>query len=303
MAHFPSYLETYSRGILDERLGELATLLTPCTLCPRKCMADRKGGGRGYCNAPYEIYISSAVPHFGEEDPLTGIKGSGTIFLTHCNLRCAFCQNYETSILGEGIACSSAALSDVMINLQDRGCHNINFVTPTHYVPQIVRALVPAIEKGLTIPLVYNTSGYDSPEVIELLDGIFDIYMPDIKFLDRRLSSRYCRADDYPGIVAAVVKEMHRQVGDLVTDENGIATRGLIIRHLMMPSCADDTKAVLDFIASEVSSGSYVNIMAQYRPCHQAAEFPEITRGITSTEHEKAISYARSIGLIRASHH
>ena len=301
MADFPSYLATYSNGALDEKLEEFATLLGPCMLCPRKCMADRRTEDLGYCKAPYEIYISSAASHFGEERPLTGAGGSGTIFFTHCNLKCAFCQNYEISIFGEGVECSSAALSNIMINLQDKGCHNINFVTPTHYVPQIVSALPSAIEKGLRVPLVYNTSGYDSVEVIKLLDGIIDIYMPDIKFMDSSLSLKYCRAVDYPVIVREVVKEMHRQVGNLVTDENGIAKRGLIIRHLMMPSCADDTKAVLDFIAGGISSDSYVNIMAQYYPCHRAAEFPEIARGITPGEHEEALSYAGSIGLTRAS--
>ncbi len=303
MTHFPSYLSSYSKGILDERLEELVTRLDPCMLCPRQCMADRKGGDPGYCRAPYDLHLSSASPHFGEEKPLTGTNGSGTIFLTHCNLRCAFCQNYETSILGEGVECSSDVLSDIMINLQSGGCHNINFVTPTHYVPQIVKALPSAIEKGLTVPLVYNTSGYDSLEVIELLDGIFDIYMPDIKFLDNRLSSKYCRADNYPEIVSAVVKEMHRQVGDLVTDGSGVARRGLIIRHLMMPSCMDDTRAVLDLIANEVSLNSYVNIMAQYHPCHRAGEFPEISHIINGSDHKEAVSYARSIGLIRASRH
>lgn len=300
MADFPSYLNTYSNGLLDDRLEKLATLGAPCMLCPRKCMADRPSGDPGYCRAPYELYISSAAPHFGEESPLTGTGGSGTIFLTHCNLRCAFCQNYGISILGEGISCSSPSLSDVMINLQDRGCHNINFVTPTHYVPQIIKALPTAIEKGLRVPLVYNTGGYDSIEVIKLLDGIFDIYMPDIKFLDTSLSSKYCRADDYPDIVSGVVREMYRQTGDLVMDERGIATRGLIIRHLMMPSCFKDTCAVLDFIAREISMHSYVNIMSQYHPCHRADEFPEISHGITVKELEEALSYARSIGLTRA---
>ncbi len=300
MADFPSYLAAYSNGTLDERLEELATLLGPCILCPRKCIADRRTDERGYCKAPYEMCISSAAPHFGEEKPLTGTGGSGTIFFTHCNLKCAFCQNHEISILGKGIECSSASLSDIMINLQDKGCHNINFVTPTHYVPQIVSAIPSAIEKGLRVPLVYNTSGYDSVEVIKLLDGIIDIYMPDIKFLDSSLSLKYCRAADYPAVVRAAVKEMHRQVGNLVTDEKGIAVRGLIIRHLVMPSCADDTKAVLDFIAREISSDSYVNIMSQYYPCHRAADYPEIDRRITPVEHEEAISYARSVGLTRA---
>ncbi|MBP7529554.1 MAG: hypothetical protein KA801_16660, partial [Syntrophorhabdaceae bacterium] len=276
---------------------------TPCILCPRRCMADRMGGDRGYCNAPYDLYVSSASPHFGEEEPLVGTGGSGTIFMTHCNLRCAFCQNFDISIRGEGISCSAAALADVMLDLQRKGCRNINFVTPTHYIHQIVRALPLAIEKGLTVPLVYNTGGYDSQDVIGLLEGIFDIYMPDIKFMNPALASRYCRAEDYPAVVSTVVKEMHRQVGDLVTDENGIARRGLLIRHLVMPGAGEDTRAVLDFIASEISRDSYVNIMSQYYPCHRADDLPEISRRITGREYEGALAYARSIGLTRASRH
>ncbi len=303
MTDFPSYIQLYSDGIIEERLTELLTRAAPCMLCPRQCMADRIEGEPGYCKAPYSLYISSAASHFGEEEPLVGTHGSGTIFMTHCNLRCAFCQNFDISIRGDGISCSAAALADVMMDLQGKGCHNINFVTPTHYVHQIVKALPLAIEKGLNIPLVYNTGGYDSLEIIRLLEGIFDIYMPDIKFLDSTLASRYCQAEDYPATVSLAVKEMFRQVGDLVTDERGIARRGLIIRHLVMPSAAQDTRNVLDFIASEISPNSYVNIMSQYYPCHRAAEFPEISRRITAHEHGEAVLYARSIGLIRSSRH
>lgn len=262
-------------------------------------MADRAAGDRGYCQAPYEIFLSSASPHFGEEPPISGTRGSGTIFFTHCNLRCSFCQNYEISIRGEGISCASAALADVMMDLQGKGCHNINFVTPTHYVHQVLKALPLAIEKGLTIPLVYNTSGYDSPETIRLLDGIFDIYMPDIKFMDPLLASRYCRAENYPAVIQEVIREMHRQVGDLVVDAGGIARRGLLIRHLQMPSAAGDSKAVLDFIAA-LSKNSFVNIMAQYYPCHLAGDMPEIARRISAEEHVEVIGYARSLGLTRA---
>lgn len=299
MIDFPSYLKLYEEGTIGERLQDLLTRAAPCMLCPRECMADRAAGDRGYCQAPYEVYLSSASPHFGEEPPISGTSGSGTIFFTHCNLRCSFCQNYEISIRGEGISCATAALSDVMIDLQNKGCHNINFVTPTHYVHQIVKALPLAIEKGLTIPLVYNTGGYDSADTIKLLDGIFDIYMPDIKFMDPVLASRYCRADNYPAMIGEVIREMHGQVGDLVVNGSGIARRGLVIRHLQMPSALTDSKAVLDFVAG-ISRNSYVNIMSQYHPCHLAREMPEISRGITAQEHEEAVSYARSIGLVRA---
>ena len=297
MSDFPSYMRLFSEGVLEDRLTALLSLASPCVLCPRQCMADRMGGERGYCQAPYGLYISSASPHFGEETPLVGTWGSGTIFMTHCSLRCAFCQNPHISIRGEGISCSAAALADVMVDLQGKGCHNINFVTPTHYVHQIVRALPLAIEKGLTVPLVYNSGGYDSLEVLRLLDGVFDIYMPDIKFLNPALASRYCQAEDYPVVVWAAVREMFRQVGDLVTDPGGIAERGLIIRHLVMPGAADDTRKVLDRIASELSGNTYLNIMSQYYPCHRADEFPEISRRITLEEHENALRYALSIGL------
>ncbi len=303
MTDFPSYLGSYAEGLIDERLEEILCLASPCMLCPRQCMADRMGDDRGYCQAPYGLKISSASPHFGEEEPLVGTGGSGTIFMTHCNLRCVFCQNYDISIRGEGVSCSAEALADIMMDLQGKGCHNINFVTPTHYVHQIVKALPSAIEKGLNIPLVYNSGGYDSLETLRLLDGIFDIYMPDIKFLDPALAARYCQAEDYPSVAWEAVKEMYRQVGDLVTDERGIARRGLIIRHLVMPGAAQDTRRVLDRIAAELSPGSYVNIMAQYYPCHRAAEFPEISQRLAAGEHEDAIRYARSIGLTRASRH
>lgn len=302
MVDFPSYVKLYEEGVLEDRLEAILTRAAPCMLCPRQCLADRAGGDRGYCQAPYDLLLSSAAPHFGEESPLVGTHGSGTIFFTHCSLRCCFCQNYEISIRGEGISCSASALSDVMIDLQNKGCHNINFVTPTHYVHQIIKALPPAIEKGLRVPLVYNTSGYDSPDIIRLLEGIFDIYMPDIKFMDPRLASRYCHAENYPAVVTEVIHEMHRQVGDLTLDSNGIARKGLLIRHLQMPSAIDDSKAVLDLVA-RMSKNSYVNIMAQYHPCHEAHEFPEISRQITAHEHDEIIRHARSVNLDRAGRH
>jgi putative pyruvate formate lyase activating enzyme len=300
MEYTPLYIESYSRGILQERLEELESLLNPCTLCPRQCKANRLVGDLGYCKAPYDLFISSASPHFGEEAPLVGHNGSGTIFLTHCNLKCIFCQNYDISIYGEGTRYTYGKLAALMIDLQDRGCHNINLVTPTHYVPQIIKALTIAIENGLSIPLVYNTSGYDSTGTIRLLDGIIDIYMPDIKFLDSGLSQRFCKAEDYPEVVREAVVEMQRQVGDLAVDEHGIARKGLIIRHLVMPSCGEDTKRIMEFIRDEVSQNAFVNIMAQYHPCHRAGEFEEIANRISLKEHAEAIRYARSIGLSRA---
>lgn len=301
MEYTPLYIESYSNGTLQERIEELESLLNPCTLCPRHCKANRLVGDLGYCKAPYDLSVSSASPHFGEEAPLVGDNGSGTIFFTHCSLRCVFCQNYDISIYGEGAPCTYGKLAALMVDLQDRGCHNINLVTPTHYVPQIIKALSIAIGKGLSIPLVYNTSGYDSIEAIRLLDGIVDIYMPDIKFLDSELSQRFCKAGDYPGYVREAVREMQRQVGDLRIDEYGIAKKGLLIRHLVMPSCGDDTKMIMRFIRDEVSQNAFVNIMAQYHPCHRADEFEEIAVRTSLKEHADAVEYARGIGLLRAS--
>ena len=257
----------------------------------------------GYCGAGLELELSSAFPHFGEERPLVGIHGSGTIFLTHCNLQCVFCQNYEISCYGEGMPCSYDRMASIMIELQEHGCHNINYVTPTHYVPQILKALSLAISRGLTIPLVYNCSGYESAEVIKILNGIFDIYMPDIKFLDPELSSKYCKAKDYPEVAREVIKEMHRQVGDFSVDNRGIAKRGLLIRHLLMPGCTEDTKNVLRFIKEDISPNAYVNVMAQYHPCHRAGEFSEISRRPSHKEYADAIEFAQSIGLKRAFTH
>jgi putative pyruvate formate lyase activating enzyme len=296
----PLYIETALDGALEERIAELDSLTRPCILCPRKCMVERAESELGFCRAPYDVYVSSAFPHFGEEKELSGINGSGTVFFSHCNLRCAFCQNYEISIRGEGSRCSSGELAAVMVDLQQRGCHNINLVTPTHYVPQIMKALSRAIGMGLSVPLVYNCSGYESLEVIRLLDGIIDIYMPDFKFMSGELSQRFCRAPDYAQVLQPVLKEMQRQVGDLVTDENGIARRGLLIRHLVMPSCAEDTRNILRLIRDELSEQTHVNIMAQYHPCHRADEFEELSRRPTASECLEALDFARAIGLKRA---
>jgi putative pyruvate formate lyase activating enzyme len=243
--------------------------------------------------------ISSAFSHFGEEPPLVGSHGSGTIFLTHCNLQCVFCQNYDISHLGEGKAITVSELAQYMIGLQQRGCHNINFVTPTQYVPQIVAALPGAIELGLTIPLVYNCGGYESLEVIKLLEGIFDIYMPDTKFSQEEQGARYSNASDYPQVLQEVLREMHRQVGDLVLNEQGVATHGLLIRHLVMPDGVAGTREIMAFIAQHVSIDSYVNIMDQYRPLYRAGEYPEIDRPISSLEYREAIEIAKAEGLHR----
>jgi putative pyruvate formate lyase activating enzyme len=286
--------------MLEERTARLEEKLASCTLCPRQCRVNRLEGALGYCRAPAELIISSVFAHYGEESPLVGSGGSGTIFLTHCNLKCLFCQNHEISMGDDGQQYSHKKLAAAMIDLQRRGCDNINFVTPTHYIPAILRGLSLAIDQGLVIPLVYNCSGYESLEVVKLLEGIVDIYMPDIKFLSRELADRYCNAPDYPDVAREALREMQRQVGDLVMDERGIAQRGLLIRHLVMPSHGEDTKDVLAFIRHELSRDAFVNIMAQYHPCYQASRFKEISRRPTMKEYNEAVAYAREIGLSRA---
>ena len=295
----PAYISLYEKGELKKRVDALREILKECRLCPRECKVNRLEGKRGYCRARADLVISSAFPHFGEEPPLVGYHGSGTIFLTHCNLRCIFCQNYDISHLGEGQRISTSELAQYMIGLQNRGCHNINLVTPTHYVPQIVAALPEAIELGLRIPLVYNCGGYESVEVIRLLDGIIDIYMPDAKFSQEEKAARYCNAPDYPQVLKDVLLEMHRQVGDLMLDERGIAYRGLLIRHLVMPNKVAGTKEIMSFIAHKLSIHTYVNVMDQYRPLYKAQEYPEIDRRITYGEYVEAIKIAKAEGLYR----
>lgn len=295
----PGYLRLYETGELFQRIKILKGLLANCTVCPRNCTVDRTRGELGVCKVGPLPVVSSAAPHFGEEPPLVGRFGSGTIFLTLCNLKCVFCQNYEISQLAYGDEVSTEELSSMMTGLARRGCHNINFVTPTHQVPQIVEALPKAIENGLEVPLVYNCGGYESVDTIKLLDGIFDIYMPDIKYGDSELARKYSKAPGYFEIAKAAVREMHRQVGDLVVDRSGVAVKGLIIRHLVMPEGIAGTEAVVRFIAEEVSKDSYVNIMDQYRPCYKAADFQELSRGITEKEFTSALEAARSAGLKR----
>jgi putative pyruvate formate lyase activating enzyme len=295
----PSYIALTQQGDLKKRIQALEDILKDCRLCPRECRANRLGGEVGYCKADSGLTVSSAFPHFGEESPLVGYHGSGTIFLTHCNLRCIFCQNYDISHLGGGERVTSSDMARMMIKLQERGCHNINFVTPTHYVPQIVASLPEAVEHGLRIPLVYNCSGYESLEVIQLLEGIVDIYMPDAKFMDEKYSEEYCNAPDYPDVLKKVLKEMHRQVGELKMDSHGIAEKGLLIRHLVMPGGVASSEAVLRFIAENISVHTYVNIMDQYRPEYHACEHVPINRRITHKEYLEATRLAKRFQLHR----
>ncbi len=295
----PVYIETYERGELDNRIEQLVAILDECTLCPRECGVNRNRDEHGYCNSGRDLKVSSVQPHFGEESVLVGTYGSGTIFMTNCNLGCVYCQNYDISHLGYGYVMTEAELAASMIKLQNRGCHNINLVTPTHFTPQIVKALKIAIEQGLHIPLVYNCGGYESRRTIELLDGIVDIYMPDIKYGDNTPAKRYSNVDDYVERCQAALKAMHAQVGDLKIDEQGLAWRGLLIRHLVLPNGLAGSESVMKFIATELSRDSYVNIMAQYRPMYRAFEYEELNRGIRMDEYREAIAIARRYGLHR----
>ncbi len=297
--YWPAYLKLVAEGVLSERVAQAQEILKSCRLCPRECKVNRAAGEKGYCRTGRQAVVSSYSPHFGEEDPLVGQGGSGTIFFTNCNLLCLFCQNYEISHLGEGQEVSAEKLAKFMLALQSLGCHNINFVTPTHVVPQIIEALPLAIAGGLHVPLVYNTGGYDSLETLMLLDGLIDIYMPDLKFMDEEVAYKFCRARDYPQRAKEAIKEMHRQVGDLIINEKGLAERGLLIRHLVMPGGLGGTRTAMRFLAQEISPHTYVNIMAQYRPCGEAHKFPPLNRRLTSAEYEEAVNMALAEGIRR----
>jgi putative pyruvate formate lyase activating enzyme len=295
----PGYLKLYQSGELFKRIEVLNQALSSCELCPRICKVDRLKDEKGVCQTGNLAYLSSFNPHFGEEAPLVGRNGSGTIFFTHCNLGCIFCQNYDISHLGEGYPVTDEELAEAMLRLKRMGCHNINFVTPTHVIAQILRALPLAIEKGLDLPLVYNTGGYDLVSTLELLEGVFDIYMPDFKYSDSEVAKRFSNAPDYPDVIKSALLEMHRQTGVLVTDERGIAQRGLIIRHLVLPENLAGTDEVMRFISSELSKDSYVNVMDQYRPAYKSNDFPPLARRITSEEYTSAIKMAKEFGLKR----
>ncbi len=294
-----AYVRSLRDGTLRLKVETARELLRDCCVCARECRVNRLEGELGFCGIGAKALVSSAHPHFGEESPLVGSRGSGTIFFTSCNLKCVFCQNYEISHLMEGQEVSAEALADLMLGLQRMGCHNINFVTPSHVVPQILEALLPAAEKGLKVPLVYNTGGYDSVETLKLLDGVVDIYMPDLKFMDSRPSELLMNAPDYPEVVKDAIKEMHRQVGDLQTNELGVATRGLLVRHLVMPQGLANTRAAMGFLAREISASTYVNVMSQYRPCGRAMEYSETNRSLNRDEYVEAIKIAEVEGITR----
>lgn len=291
-----SYPELFKTGELNSRVRRLRELLEPCRLCPRECGALRLSGERGECGAGADAEISSFGPHFGEESPLVGRGGSGTVFFAFCSLHCVFCQNYETSrgMLRDTV--TAPGLAEIMLGLQRRGCENINLVTPTHYLPQIVEAVTIAAGRGLHLPLVYNCGGYERIESLRLLERIVDIYMPDFKYADEEMAQKYSQVDDYPRIAGEALKEMQRQVGDLVLDQNGVAQKGLLIRHLVMPAGIAGTAGLMEFIAREVSPHARINVMNQYHPAYRAGRYPEINRRITRREYLEALASARESG-------
>ncbi len=293
----PSYLNLGLREI-ERRAEEALEKMYSCTLCPWKCGVNRFQGKKlGVCRSRSKAMVSSYNLHFGEEPPISGEKGSGTIFFTNCTLRCAFCQNYPISQYGAGKEYSDDELASMMLNLQDRGAHNINFVTPTHFVANILNALYIAVKKGLRIPLVYNTSGYELIETLKLLDGIIDIYLPDIKYSDNRMAKKYSMAKDYVKYNREALKEMYRQVGNLKLNKKGIAVKGLIIRHLVLPNGISGTRKALEFIAKELSPEVTVSLMSQYFPANKANSIPELSRGITSEEYFIAVREMKTLGL------
>jgi len=297
----PAYLKSFESGELARKVDEAVASLEKCRVCPWNCGIDRLADKTKVCRTGRYARVGSHFPHFGEEDCLRGWNGSGTIFFSWCNLRCVFCQNFDVSQQGEGREVRPEELARMMLALQAKGCHNINFVTPEHVVPQILEALPLAIEAGLRLPLVYNTSAYDSLESIQSMEGIVDIYMPDFKFWDPELGKRYVKARDYPEAARAAIMEMHRQVGPLVFDRHGLARRGVLVRHLVMPGGIAEAREILRFLATEISPDTYVNIMAQYRPAGKVNRdnYSEIDRMVTPIEYQEAIRIAYEHGLHR----
>ena len=297
----PAYMKLFRTGELYRRSREGLRHLKNCKVCPRDCEVDRLNDEWALCKTGRYAWVSSHFPHFGEEDCLRGWNGSGTIFFSMCNLKCVFCQNFEISQERDGVEARPETLAQMMLELQAKGCHNINFVTPEHVVPQILEALPLAVQMGLRLPLVYNTGAYDSLESIRLMDGVVDIYMPDFKYWDEELSAKYLKAKKYPQAAKAVIKEMQRQVGDLVFDEKGLAKRGVLVRHLVMPGNKGDSRQIMQFLAQEVSQHTYINIMDQYRPAWKVTKnrYREINRRTSAEEHRETIRLAREAGLYR----
>lgn len=294
----PAYEKLEIEGKLAERVKQAYAIFENCQLCPRKCGVNRLKGEKGFCRAPVKPVIFSYHPHFGEEMSVVGGKGSGTIFFSNCNLRCVFCQNWPIAHEGRGKEVQDEDLADMMLHLQKIGCHNINLVTPTHVMPNILNATRVALKKGLHLPLFYNTSGYERLEILKILDGVVDIYKPDMKYMDSNKAAKYSAgASDYPEVTKKAIIEMHQQVGVLKLDKEGIAIRGVIIRHLVMPNRVAGTEKFVKWVAEALPKSTYVNIMAQYRVEYKAYDYPEIARGITSQEFLEAMDWAGKYGL------
>jgi putative pyruvate formate lyase activating enzyme len=295
----PGYLRLLRSGELVRRVHAAYERLKACRLCPWACGVNRLAGKRGTCRTGALPLVSSYGPHYGEEVPLVGYGGSGTIFFAGCNLRCIYCQNYQISHGLQGDETEEQDLARMMLELQDQGCHNINLVSPSHVVPQVLAAVALAAESGLRLPIVYNTGGYDLPETLRLLDGVVDIYMPDAKYAASAVGRALSGVRNYPAVNRAMIREAYRQVGNLAADARGVATRGLLVRHLVLPNGLSGTQAVMRFLSEEVSRHTYVNIMAQYRPCYHADENPLLARRITKDEYQQALDDAQAAGLYR----
>jgi putative pyruvate formate lyase activating enzyme len=295
----PSYLTLWRSGELTQRVSAAYARLEACDICAWECKTNRLAGIRGICRTTEKAFLSSYGPHLGEEDPLRGWRGSGTIFFSRCNMRCQYCQNYDISQTESGKEVEPEELAAVMLELQASGCHNINLVSPSHVVPQILAALLIAAQAGLRLPLVYNTGGYDSLATLDLLDGVIDIYMPDMKYASQQIARHYSKIPHYPKVNQAAVREMHRQVGDLQIDERGLAFRGLLVRHLVLPNGLAGTQEIVRFLAEEISTNTYLNLMDQYRPAYNANQYTKLKRPITREEYQAAVQMAVQAGLTR----
>jgi len=293
----PAYVQLLNSGELERRVIAAYDLLSVCDVCAWRCPVDRRAGELGVCKTGVRARVSSYGPHMGEEDPLRGRKGSGTIFFTRCNLKCQYCQNHDISQTDAGEEVEAEDLASIMLELQALGCHNINFVSPSHVAPQIIAGVLIAAQAGLRLPLVYNSGGYDSLEMLRLLNGVIDIYMPDMKYADANIARQYSRIRDYPQVNQAAVREMHRQVGDLQIDEKGLAQWGLLVRHLVLPNNLAGTKDILRFLVDEISSNTYLNLMDQYRPAYRAHHYPGLDRPLSHQEFAAAVQMASDIGL------
>ena len=293
----PAYVKLLSNNELAQRVTQAYDMLSKCCVCAWNCGVDRLAGKLGICRTAERAKISSYGPHLGEEDPLRGWRGSGTIFFTRCNLRCQFCQNHDISQTDVGEDVDAVQLAAIMLELQSLGCHNINLVSPSHVVPQIMAAVLVAVQAGLRIPLVYNTGGYDAIDMLKLLDGVVDIYMPDMKYASAQIARFYSKIPNYPQANQAAVREMHRQVGDLQLDENGLASRGLLVRHLVLPNDLAGTEEIVRFLAEQISPNTYLNLMDQYRPAYNAERFPKLKRRATPQEFQAAVNMAHAAGL------